>query len=283
VSESTEVAVIQNPAQEVDRYKDDGGGAIEHHSLPAPREMNALWKMAGAYSQMPGMSAAYANNQPAVMAALLTAWQLDLPTTPMIVNEFFSWTDSGRTQMYPSTAIVSALAAKNGVELWFDENSDSTFATAFVQRRGDDRVHSYTYTIDQARSAGLLGKSNWKAAPDVMLRYRSARRLLKSVAPDVVLGIPSSILNAEPIPVRSRAELEAAAVPVTVTDEDEEVGHSPSSAEEAGSIPASDDSSSSACSTPGCTIDAPHKHDPAVAARPSVGEWDERPFTDDAA
>ena len=258
MSESTEIAVQQQPGQEVDRYKDDGSAPLQHSSLPAPRELNALWKMAGAYSQMPGMSQTYAGNQPAVMAALLTAWQLGLPTTHMIVNEFFSWTESGRTQMYPSTTVLTALAQKNGVDVWFDEDSDSTFARAFCRRRGDERVHSYTYTIEQAKAANLLGKSNWKAAPDVMLRYRAARRLLKSVAPDVVLGIPSNVLDAEPIPVLSRAELEAQAVEITAGEFE--------------------------CETPGCEISEPHKHDPAVAGKPSVGyapDDPERPFTED--
>ena len=265
MSDSTEVAVQQQPGQEVDRYKDDGSAPLQHSSLPAPRELNSLWKMAGAYSQMPGMSDTYAGNQPAVMAALLTAWQLDLPTTPLIVNEFYAWKDGARTTMYPSTSIIVALAAKNGVEVWFDEDSDTTFARAFCRRRGDDRVHTYKITMEDAVKAGFTKKKdggvkdNWRAAPDVMLRYRSVRRLLKSVAPDVVLGIPSNVLEGEAIPVLSRAELEAQAVEIA-GDEFE-------------------------CETPGCEISEPHKHDPAVANKPSAGyapDDPERPFTEDA-
>lgn len=222
--------VDDNPALAPDRFKDTGTD-IDHPSLPAPRELNALWKMAGAYASMPGIAAAYAGNQHAVMAALLTAWQLGLPTTPMIVNEFFSWTEEGRTVLYMSSAIVVALAAKNGVELWFDEASDTTFAKAFCRRRGEERTHSYKITMEEAVKAGFTKKrdggtkNNWKAAPDVMLRYRSARRLLKSVAPDVVLGIPSSILDAEPIPVLEKEELERRAIELTgddVADDDPE-------------------------------------------------------------
>jgi hypothetical protein len=228
MSESTEVATTtQNPSQEVDRYKDDGSGpVVQHSSLPVPREMNALWKMAGAYSQMPGMSDTYAGNQPAVMAALLTAWQLGLPTTPLIVNEFYAWKDGARTTMYPSTSIIVALAEKNGVEVWFDEDSDTTYAKAYCRRRGEERVHTYKITMEDAIKAGFTKKKdgglkdNWKAAPDVMLRYRSVRRLLKSVAPDVVLGIPSNVLEGEAIPVLSRAELEAQAEEIEVDEDD---------------------------------------------------------------
>lgn len=191
-------------------------------NLPPNRELNALWKMAGAYSLMPGMSKEYAGNQAAVMAALLTAWQLDLPTTPLIVNEFYSWASDGRTHLYPSTTILAGLAAKHGVEVWFSEDSDSTKATAFCRRRGEERVHSYTYTIAQAEKAKLTSKTNWTAAPDVMLRYRAARRLLKSVCPDVVLGIPRNILDADPIPALDRKELEARARAVQVDDDDSE-------------------------------------------------------------
>lgn len=273
-TEPTPTAAVEkvddNPALAPDRYKDTSTD-IDHPSLPAPRELNALWKMAGAYCAMPGIAAAYAGNQKATMAALLTAWQLDLPTTPMIVNEFFSWTESGRTVLYMSSAIVVALASKNGVELWFDEESDTTFARAFCRRRGEERVHSYKITMEEAVRAGFTKKKdggtkdNWRAAPDVMLRYRSARRLLKSVAPDVVLGIPASVLDAEPIPVLDRDELQQRAIEITVdededenADEGEGVDTSVPPAREAGSIPAPGDSPLSA-----------------------TGElWDERPFVE---
>lgn len=243
--------VDANPANLPDRYREPESAEVAvaaHSNLPQPRELNALWKVAGAYSQMPGMSETYANNQPAVMAALLTAWTLDLPTTPQVVNEFYAWkAEGGRMTMYPSTSILVALGAKNGVELWFDENSDATFARAFCRRRGEQRVHSYTFTIQMAKDANLLGKPNWKAAPDVMLRYRAARRLLKSVAPDVVLGIPSNVLDADPIPVLDRKELEAAATELHVPDDDE-----PREFE---------------CPVADCDVAGKHQHDPSVAKK----------------
>ena len=80
------------------------------------------------------------------------------------------------------------------------------------------------------------------------------------MAPDVVLGIPSNVLDAEPIPVLSRAELEQQAVEITAGDGE--------------------------CETPGCEISETHKHDPAVADKPPVGyapDDPERPFGEDDA
>lgn len=212
----TDVEVFQDRSTDVEVAT---GSSIERH-LPPARELNQLWKMAGIYARMPGLAKGYAGNQEAVMAALLTAWQLDLPTTPMIVNEFYSWEQDGRTQLYPSSALFVALGAKHNVEVWFSPDSDARKATAYG-RRGNGEVRSLTYTFDMAKQRGLTNKKNWVAAPDQMLKYRAARNLLKSTFPDVIFGIPSAVVDGAPIEPVSRAELEAGAREVVADDEPE--------------------------------------------------------------
>lgn len=251
---SQEVAT-QERKPEVVRFVSESGVAI-----PGDREISALWRMSQAFSRMPTIAKQYRGNAEAVMAAALTIHSLDLPVNAITIGQL----DDIQGNLRPSAQLLIALAAKNGVEVWFSDDSGSKQATAFAVRSGSERVHSYTYTIEDAERSGLAKKDVWKQHPDVMLRYRAASRLLRSAFSDVVLGIPRNILDGDGVTYVDRRALEANATPVTAVDDD---------------IP---DAELVHCETPGCTIDEPHRHDPAVADQPAAG-YDERPFTDDAA
>ncbi len=45
------------------------------------------------------------------------------------------------------------------------------------------------FTIADAERAGLAGKGTWKAYPAAMLRARATTSVIRSAAPDVVLGL----------------------------------------------------------------------------------------------
>lgn len=197
---------------EVERFVSETGIA-----LPGDRELSALWRMAKAFAHMPGLAAQYKAKPEAVMAAALTLHCLDLPVTPVTINQLYDV--QGR--LYPSTQLLVALGAKHGVEVWFADDCGPKHAVAFCKRRGEERVHSYTYTIEMATKAGLTKKDVWQQHPEIMLRYRASSRLLRTVAPDVILGVPRNVLDGEGVPAVSRAELESKAVEVTVLDSEE--------------------------------------------------------------
>lgn len=96
--------------------------------------------------------------------------------------------------------------------------------------RGD--TADYRFTIEDAKRAGLLGKSNWKNYPRAMLRSRVISEAVKAVFPDAMIGaytaeelghevtaedggpeiesIPGAVMTQAsfaPIPERSPAEL----------------------------------------------------------------------------
>jgi hypothetical protein len=198
---------------DVERFVSESGIA-----LAGEREISALWRQAKYYAQMPGLAPAYKGKPEAVMAAALTAHSLDLPVNPIVINQFYEV--NGR--LFPSTQILVALGRKHGVDVWFDETSDGQRAVAYCKRPGEERVHSYLYTIEMARTAGLAGKDVWKQHPEVMLRYRAASRLMRTVCPDVTLGIPRNVMNGDlGSPPMSREDLQARAVPIAVVDDDE--------------------------------------------------------------
>lgn len=67
---------------------------------------------------------------------------------------------------------------------------DSTDQKAMyeTQRKGE-RPTPMSFTIDQAKTAGLLGNDNWRKYPAAMLRARCASALARAVYPDLTLGV----------------------------------------------------------------------------------------------
>jgi hypothetical protein len=82
-----------------------------------------------------------------------------------------------------------ALARSAGCEVWFEESTD-TRAVCCLRRPAQTRVHRLAYTADQARTAGLAGKDNWKKHPAAMLRAAASRQLINMAAQDVLIGLP---------------------------------------------------------------------------------------------
>jgi hypothetical protein len=78
-----------------------------------------------------------------------------------------------------------------GHELWFEE-STVTRAIAAGRRAGSDRVGRVTWTLDDAKRAGIAGQQNWQRYPAEMLRARASAALARTMFADVTLGIPAT-------------------------------------------------------------------------------------------
>lgn len=113
-----------------------------------------------------------------------------------------------------------ALAQKVGYAVRVTE-ADINSATVQVSKDGEV-IGSSTYTMADARTAGLTGKDNWKKNPEDMLVARATTRAIRRHAPDAMLGLyiadevdsddPVEILTGNPAPV-------ATPEPVTVEAE----------------------------------------------------------------
>lgn len=109
----------------------------------------------------------------------------------------------------PSLGAEGQLAQvlKAGHDMYVDEErSDRTKATVVAQRDGSERVHTITYTLDDAVAAGLVrmvegkpyarsqaGKAlPWETSTPDMLVWRAVTRTCKRVFPDVVGGLAAA-------------------------------------------------------------------------------------------
>lgn len=64
-----------------------------------------------------------------------------------------------------------------------------THVTCETHRVGEPEPTAYTYTLDDARTAGLLGSQTWKAHPTAMLKARCISALARAVYPDLIMGL----------------------------------------------------------------------------------------------
>jgi hypothetical protein len=86
--------------------------------------------------------------------------------------------------------------------------STEEVATYETQRHGDPSPTSLSYTIAQAKTAGLTGSQTWRGHAPAMLRARCGAAIARAVYPDLVAGIydpdeVAEIVRSEP----SRAEV----------------------------------------------------------------------------
>lgn len=68
----------------------------------------------------------------------------------------------------------------------------STRCVVRGRRRGSDEWTIVTWTMDDARRAGLAGKPNWQRHPRRMLQARATSELCDLLFPDVVGGLPTT-------------------------------------------------------------------------------------------
>lgn len=88
----------------------------------------------------------------------------------------------------PSANLMAGLVRKAGHKLRIEGDTSSCTATLI---RSDDPEYPFvaTWTIDQARAAGLTGKDTWKQYPAAMLRARAIAEVVRMGASEAVLGM----------------------------------------------------------------------------------------------
>ena len=87
-----------------------------------------------------------------------------------------------------SANLMAALVRRAGHRLRVD--GDATTCTATLIRSDDPEApFTATWTLDQARLAGLAGKDTWKQYPAAMLRARAIADVVRQGASEAVLGM----------------------------------------------------------------------------------------------
>jgi hypothetical protein len=87
-----------------------------------------------------------------------------------------------------SDAMVAAVRRSGHCASWRVVESTPERCTITTLRTGETEPETESWTLEDARRAGLLNKDVWKSYPRYMLRHRTAAALARRVYPDVILG-----------------------------------------------------------------------------------------------
>lgn len=116
-------------------------------------------------------------------------WGRELGLSPM-ASVMGIWVEpkSGRPALYEQTAL--AIVKRSPLCKYFRLLKTSTEVATFeTWRVGDPEPIPMSFTIEEARTAGLLHKDNWKSYPAAMLRSRCAMMLARAVYEDVLANV----------------------------------------------------------------------------------------------
>lgn len=123
------------------------------------------------------------NKPDAVLAAILTGHELGIGPMQSLSKIHVI---EGRPAM--AAELMRALVLAAGHEVWVVE-SNNTKCTMGAKRQGSSREAVFTWTMDDAKRAGLEGRPNWRKYPRAMLLARASAELVRQMAPDVLGGI----------------------------------------------------------------------------------------------
>ncbi len=120
-----------------------------------------------------------------------------------------------------------ALARKAGHKVRVIEET-ATSCTVRIVRHDDPEPHIVTYTIEDAKTAGLLSNDNYRKNPKAMLYARAASTCCRRACPEVAMGFVDEYEmhageQARPTLAQvaaERADQSAVAAPVVVEEDD---------------------------------------------------------------
>ena len=87
---------------------------------------------------------------------------------------------------------VAAVMASGQCDYFREVETTEAHSTWETQRRGDPQPRQFTFTIDDARRAGLAQREHWRAYPKRMLAARAKKYLAQDTYPDVIGGLLSA-------------------------------------------------------------------------------------------
>ncbi|PRB78277.1 hypothetical protein CQ012_02490 [Arthrobacter sp. MYb214] len=122
----------------------------------------------------------------AAAAAILAGKSLGLDPMNALSNIFVV---HGRPALYART--MTALVMAQGHEVVRTEATPESVTVA-GRRKGQERWQEFTWTIDRAKTAGYTSNSKYQSDPIAMLTAKAQAEACRTIAPDVLAGMPYS-------------------------------------------------------------------------------------------
>ena len=119
--------------------------------------------------------------------------------------------------------LLRALAIKAGYRVLVTEASRTTATAKVVLTTTGETLGTVTYTIEDAKTAGLAGKDTWKRNPEDMLVARATSRAVRRYCSDALVGGGLTEDEVESLDVAEVDQVQPAAVIEAEVIEDAEI------------------------------------------------------------
>lgn len=192
----------------------------------SPAEVS--WKTAQRVSNTPFVPTAFRGKPEAVFAAILFGEELGIGPMQSLNSIHVI---EGKPSMSPE--LMRALVARAGHRIDVKEASGDR-VSLWGKRCDNESEATVTWTMDDAKQAGLAGRGAWKTYPRAMLLARATSELCRMIFADVVAGLSytdeeaSSISGVEwtETPV-DPLSLDVVSKPSTIADDEPGEPHAP--------------------------------------------------------
>lgn len=144
-------------------------------------------KLAEAIAQTTFVPPAYQGKPGELLAAILTGDELGLPPMAAISKIH---NIEGRASL--SAEVMRAIVLSKGHDLWIEAASNQK-VTLGGRRKGSTRDSFSTWTMEDAKKAGLDGRQNWRKYPKAMLLARATGELCRAIFADCLSGVSYTI------------------------------------------------------------------------------------------
>ena len=149
-----------------------------------PQSIDEAIRMAEIMSKANIVPKDYQGNPANILVAIQWGAEIGLPPLQAMQNIAVI---NGRPSVWGDAVI--ALVRGSGLLESIQEDIGDSAATCTVKRRGEGAT-ARTFTLDDAKKAGLLGKQGpWSQYPKRMLQMRARAWALRDVFPDVLRGV----------------------------------------------------------------------------------------------
>jgi hypothetical protein len=154
-----------------------------------PQDIEQAFRLATAIASANMAPKSYNRDANAIMIGIVQGMEVGL--TPMaalqsiaVINGMPSiWGDG-------ALAVVRASGLMTGIREWIEGEGDDRVAHCQVMRDGDEVPIERTFSIADAKTAGLFDKSGpWKQYPQRMLQMRARSWALRDAFPDALRGL----------------------------------------------------------------------------------------------
>lgn len=177
---------------------------IDPRGAIAPRNPDDVWRMAETVAKS-GLYGVKSIEE--AMVRIATGMELGLSPMQSIRGVYVISAGGMSRPTLSADMMAAVIKSRTDVCRYFRMvESTDTAATYETQRVGEPAPVRMSYTIEQAKRAGLAGKGTWQQHPEAMLRARATSALARVVYPDILNGLydPSEIEDIAPAPVDSR-------------------------------------------------------------------------------